>query len=501
MDQKGKTYLCIDLKSFYASVECSERGLDPLDTNLVVADSSRTEKTICLAVSPSLKAYGIPGRARLFEVVQSVREVNAKRRAAANGREPEGASFSDAELKQNPSLALSYITATPRMALYMDYSSRIYGIYLRHVAPEDIHVYSVDEVFIDATDYLRMEKKTAEEFARMLILEVLRETGITATAGIGTNLYLAKVAMDIVSKHIPADANGVRIASLNERSYRRKLWTHQPITDFWRVGQGYRDRLEKYGMRTMGDVALCSVRNQDLLYRLFGVNAELLIDHAWGYEPCTIREIKGYRAESRSLSSGQVLREPTPYETARLNVLEMVDALSLDLVEQRLVTDRLVLTLGYDSSNLRGEAAEGAYAGETKTDRYGRKVPKEAHGTTRLEEYTSSTKKLLEAARTLIDRIADKNMLYRRLNVCVTVIPESDVPQMGEGQLSIFDLDATAQAEKKKETEAKEKERRAQEAIIGIKNKYGKNAVLKVMNLEDGATMQERNGQIGGHKA
>ena len=382
-----KQYLCIDLKSFYASVECIERGLDPMTTNLVVADKARTEKTICLAVSPSLKKYGIPGRARLFEAVQKVKEANSQRKICAPNRRFIGSSYNATELNEHPELAIDYITAPPRMAHYMEYSTRIYQVYLKYVAPEDIHVYSIDEVFIDLTPYLKKGEITAHDMAIKMIRDVLATTGITATAGIGTNLYLAKIAMDITAKHMPADKDGVRIAELDEMSYRHQLWDHRPLTDFWRVGPGYASKLEAHGIYTMGDVALCSVGkeseyyNEDLLYKLFGINAELLIDHAWGWEPCTIAEIKAYKPSTNSICSGQVLQCPYDAEKARLVVKEMADLLVLDIVEKKLVTDQIVLTIGYDIENLKKSERENAYNGEVTTDRYGRKIPKHAHGT------------------------------------------------------------------------------------------------------------------------
>ena len=509
---ENKTYIAIDLKSFYASVECNERGLDPMTANLVVADSSRTQKTICLAVSPALKQYGIPGRPRLFEVVQKVREANAARRSKAPGRRFTGKSCDAGELRRNPSLEIDYIVAPPRMAYYMEYSTLIYKVYLKHVAPEDIHVYSIDEVFIDATGYLNMNGLTGREFARMLIQDVLRTTGITATAGVGSNLYLCKVAMDIVAKHVEPDADGVRIAELDEMSYRRQLWHHRPITDFWRVGKGYARSLEKVGIYTMGDIAKCSVGdvngyyNEALLYELFGVNAELLIDHAWGWEPCTIADIKAYRPEANSISSGQVLPCPYDFEKARLVVREMTDFLVLDLVERGLVTDQIVLTVGYDVANLTDPQIGRQYKGEVTTDHYGRKIPKHAHGTANLGGYTSSTKRILEAVTRLYDRIVDPNLLVRRMYVVAgRAIKENAVretPAQYE-QLSIFDMVDAAEAERKKaaETAALAKEKKIQKAMIDIKKKHGKNAILKGMNFEEGATGKDRNRKIGGHKA
>ena len=504
-----KTYISIDLKSFYASVECNERGLDPMTTNLVVADSSRTEKTICLAVSPSLKKYGIPGRARLFEVVQKVKDANEKRRMNAPGHRFTGKSYDEKELNSNPSLAIDYIIAPPQMAHYMDYSTWIYKVYLKHVSPEDIHVYSIDEVFIDATAYLKSRGMTGYEFARMLIKDVLRTTGITATAGIGTNLYLAKIAMDIKAKKMPADEDGVRIAELDEISYRKELWDHRPLTDFWRVGKGYARTLEANGMFTMGDVARCSIggmferRNEALLYKLFGVNAELLIDHAWGYEPCTIAEIKAYKPETKSLSSGQVLHCPYDTEKARLVIREMADLISLDIVEKGLVTNQIVLTLGYDIENLIDPKISSNYKGDITTDHYGRKVPKHSQGTENFK-YTSSTKRIVQAVSDLYDRIVNPNLLIRRMNLSVNNLVDEGEAKNTSGateQLSIFVDYEKLERERAEERAALEKEKQMQTAIIDIKKKYGKNAILKGMNLEEGATAKDRNAQIGGHKA
>ena len=491
---KQRSYIAIDLKSFYASVECILRGKDPMTTNLVVADESRTEKTICLAVSPSLKSFGIPGRPRLFEVVQKVREVNAVRRAAAPGKQFTGKSTDLPTLRRHPELQVDYLVAPPQMALYMETSTAIYQVYLKYIAPEDIHVYSIDEVFIDATNYLKLYGLTARELAMRIILDVLERTGITATAGIGTNLYLCKVAMDIVAKHLPADKNGVRIAELDELGYRELLWDHRPITDFWRVGRGYARKLERHGIFTMGDVARCSLQNEDLLYRLFGINAELLIDHAWGWESCTMADIKAYRPETNSISSGQVLQQPYDFEKAKLVTREMTDALVLDLVDKGLLTDQIVLTVGYDIENLTDPARAEAYHGEVTTDGYGRKIPKHGHGSANLGRPTASTSRIVEAMMELFDRVADRALLVRRLNVTAChVIPESEVPPE-EGQLSLFD-------EGQEDTEALEREKRRQRAILTIQKKYGKNALLKGMNLEEGATARDRNGQIGGHKA
>ncbi len=502
-----KTYIAIDLKSFYASVECIERKLDPMTTNLVVADKGRTEKTIGLAVSPSLKSFGIPGRPRLFEVVQKVKEVNNERRRKAG--KLTGESYNINELNANPSLAVSYIVAPPRMAYYMDYSTRIYQVYLKHVPPEDIHVYSIDEVFIDATGYLKSRGMTGHEFARMLIRDVLTTTGITATVGIGTNLYLAKVAMDIMAKKMPADEDGVRIAELDEITYRKELWDHRPLTDFWRVGKGYERTLEANGMFTMGDVARCSIggmfdrHNEALLYKLFGVNAELLIDHAWGYEPCTIEAIKAYKPETKSLTSGQVLHCPYEFDKAKLVIREMADLLSLDLVEKGLVTDQIVLTVGYDIENLTNPKISKLYTGPVTTDHYGRRIPKHSQGTANFK-YTSSTKRIVQEVSDLFDRIVNPNLLIRRMNISVNrLILEGDVKDTSSGseQLSIF-VDYEEEERKRAEEDATlKREKQMQTAIIDIKKRYGKNAILKGMNLEEGAAAKDRNSQIGGHKA
>ena len=500
---EGRTYLAIDLKSFYASVECVERGLDPMKTNLVVADATRTEKTICLAVSPSLKAYGIPGRARLFEVVQKVREVNAQRKRQAPGHVLTGSSVFDDELKASSSLAVDYIVAPPRMAHYMKQSAEIYDVYLRYVAPDDIHVYSIDEVFMDVTAYLEVYGVTARELAQRIILDVLHTTGITATAGIGPNLYLCKIAMDIWAKHVEPDENGVRVAELDEFSYRRLLWTHRPLTDFWRVGRGYAKKLADHGLYTMGDVARCSVNDEELLYRLFGVNAELLIDHAWGWEPCTIADIHAYRPQSNSVGSGQVLDRPYPYESARLVVREMADALALELVDKQIATDQIVLTVGYDIENLNDPQKRRAYRGSVTVDHYGRAVPKHAHGTANLGGHTSSAKLILDAVTKLFEEIADKSLLVRRLNlVAAHVLDEALVERDDEvQQLDLF-TDYEAQKQRKAEAEAAlAREKKRQQAILSIQHKYGKNALLKGMNLAEGATGKERNEKIGGHKA
>lgn len=504
-----KQYLCIDLKSFYASVECIERGLDPMTTNLVVADKARTEKTICLAVSPSLKKYGIPGRARLFEAVQKVKEANAQRKIYAPNRRFVGSSYNATKLDEHPELAIDYITAPPRMAHYMEYSTRIYQVYLKYIAPEDIHVYSIDEVFIDLTPYLKKGEITAHDMAIKMIQDVLATTGITATAGIGTNLYLAKIAMDITAKHMPADKDGVRIAELNEMSYRHQLWDHRPLTDFWRVGPGYASKLEAHGIYTMGDVALCSVGkasdyyNEDLLYKLFGINAELLIDHAWGWEPCTIAEIKAYKPSTNSICSGQVLQSPYNAEKARLVVKEMADLLVLDIVEKKLVTDQIVLTIGYDVENLNNSKRENAYNGEVTIDRYGRKIPKHAHGTANIGRYTSSTRLIVDATMKLYDEIINKKLLIRRINISANrLIPENEASEnTAPEQLDIF-TDYEEVKRQKQAAEAEfEREKRLQNTIISLKKKFGKNTILKGMNFEEGATAKDRNQQIGGHKA
>ncbi|MHB8070567.1 MAG: Y-family DNA polymerase [Candidatus Cryosericum sp.] len=507
--QGDHTYVAIDLKSFYASVECVERGLDPLTTNLVVADASRTEKTICLSVSPALKSYGIPGRARLFEVIQKVKEINAGRQRTAPDRTFVGSSCSALELKVSSNLSLGYIIAPPQMAHYMEVSTRIYNIYLQYVAPEDIHVYSIDEVFMDVTNYLSTYKLTARELTMKMIHNVLDITGITATAGIGTNMYLCKIAMDIEAKHIAPDKDGARIAELDEMSYRRSLWSHRPLTDFWRVGRGYARKLEENGLCTMGDVARCSIGksndhyNEDLLYKLFGVNAELLIDHAWGWEPCTIAEIKAYKPGRNSLSSGQVLQRPYTFEKAKLIVREMADLLVLDLVDKGLATNQMVLTLGYDIENLSNPEISKSYHGDVATDCYGRKVPKHAHGTANLGRQTSSAKLIMDAVMGLFDRIVDMNLLVRRINITANnVVDESSTVKADACEQPDLFKDYDALQKKRAEEELKlEREKRVQKAVLSIRKKYGKNAVLKGMNLQEGATTIERNKQIGGHKA
>lgn len=489
-------YVSIDLKSFYASVECIERGLDPLDTNLVVADASRTQKTICLAVSPSLKKIGISGRPRLFEVQRKVQEVNAIRR---NNTELTASSVFASELKKK-NLAVDFIIAKPRMAYYIDYSTKIYKIYLKYIAPEDIHVYSIDEVFIDVTNYLKTYKMTAKELAQTIIHDIYLSTGITATAGIGTNLYLSKIAMDILAKRTAPDENGVRIAELDELSYRKQLWSHTPLTDFWRVGKGYAKKLAEYGMRTMGDIARCSIgknteyHNEDLLYRLFGVNAELLIDHAWGWEPCKIEDIKNYHPENNSIGSGQVLHCPYDSNKARIVTKEMTELLVLDLVSKKLVTDQLVLTIGYDIENLQ----TGTYTGHIKEDMYGRKIPKHAHGTINLEEHSNSAMLIQEKMMQLYDRIVSPNLLIRRITLSFNHVIKKE--EQTVHQMNLFELGMTVE-EKPIDKKKLEKERKLQEAVLQIKGKYGKNAILKGLNLQEGATARDRNEQIGGHHA
>ncbi|WP_130837486.1 Y-family DNA polymerase [Lachnoclostridium sp. Marseille-P6806] len=514
--QEEKEYIAIDLKSFYASVECRERGLDPLTTNLVVADPERTAKTICLAVSPSLKAYGIPGRARLFEVVQRVREVNAGRRAAGRrgrGGEPEKSSWNDTELRADPELMLDYLTAVPRMSLYIEYSTRIYRIYLHFIAPEDIHVYSIDEILIDATSYRKLYHVTARELARRLIRAVQQETGIPATAGVAPNLFLCKAAMDIVAKHIPADEDGVRIAELDEKSYRRQLWTHMPITDFWRVGRGYARRLRQHGMLTMGDVARCSLQDEELLYRLFGINAELLIDHAWGRESCGMKEIKAFRPSSNSLGSGQVLQGPCDHRVGAIVLREMAEALVLGLVDRRLVTNQIMLYVGYDVENLKDPSIARLYHGEIKTDHYGRRVPKSANASLKLEGFTSSSRRIVGAFMKLFEEITEPYLLIRRFSIAVGNVAEEGSRAAGGGfaQMDLFSdfglaAEPAAGADvssggRGKETEEELREKRVQQAMLDIRKKYGKNAIVKGTDLQEGATGMDRNRQIGGHRA
>lgn len=506
---KSKTYIAIDLKSFYASVECRERNRDPLTTNLVVADPSRTEKTICLAVSPSLKKYGLSGRARLFEVIQKVKAANNIRKIKAPNHVFCGSSDDSIALQKNPSLKIDYITAPPRMARYMEYSTKIYNIYLKYIAPEDIHIYSIDEVFIDVTHYLSTYNMTARELAMTMIQDILSTTGITATAGIGTNLYLCKIAMDIVAKHIEPDKNGVRIAELDEMSYRRLLWNHRPITDFWRVGRGYSKKLEKIGLYTMGDIARCSIGkptdyyNEELLYKLFGINAELLIDHAWGYEPCTMEDVKTYKPETNSISSGQVLHCPYEFDKARLVVKEMTDLMVLDLVDKGLVTNQIVLTIGYDIENITDKNRSQSYKGTVTTNYYGKKVPKPAHGTTNLPKQTSSTTLITNAVMELYDKIVNKKLLIRRINIVANkLVDEHSVKNADKyEQLDLFTDYEILKKQREKENAESEREKRMQNTILDIKKKFGKNAILKGMNLQEGATAKDRNNQIGGHKA
>lgn len=506
---KCKTYIAIDLKSFYASVECRERSRDPLTTNLVVADPSRTEKTICLAVSPSLKKYGLSGRARLFEVIQKVKAANNIRKIKAPNHVFCGSSDDSLALQKKPSLKIDYIIAPPRMARYMEYSTKIYNIYLKYIAPEDIHIYSIDEVFIDVTHYLSTYNMTARELAMTMIQDILSTTGITATAGIGTNMYLCKIAMDIVAKHIEPDKNGVRIAELDEMSYRRLLWNHRPITDFWRVGRGYSKKLEKIGLYTMGDIARCSIGkptdyyNEELLYKLFGINAELLIDHAWGYEPCTMEDVKTYKPETNSISSGQVLHCPYEFDKARLVVKEMTDLMVLDLVDKGLVTNQIVLTIGYDIENITDKNISQSYKGTVTTNYYGKKVPKPAHGTTNLPKQTSSTTLITNAVMELYDKIVNKKLLIRRINIVANkLVDEHSVKNADKHeQLDLFTDYEILKKQREKENAESEREKRMQNTILDIKKKFGKNAILKGMNLQEGATAKDRNNQIGGHKA
>ena len=497
-----KIYACIDLKSFYASVECRERGLDPLKTNLVVADESRTEKTVCLAISPSMKQYGLGGRARLYEVLQKVKEVNYQRKRIHRFKEFRDKSYNDDELKNDKSLELDFIIAPPRMAYYMKYSTEIYNVYLKYLAPEDIYVYSIDEVFCDITNYLNYNHTTPRAFVTKMIHDVYKTTGITATAGLGTNMYLAKVAMDIVAKHCEPDKYGVRMSGLDEITYRKKLWNHKPLTSFWRVGPGYEKKLKANGLYTMGDIARCSLENEDLLYKLFGVNAELLIDHAWGYEPCTIENVKAYKPTRNSISSGQVLHCPYTYKKARLIIKEMSDLLALDLVSKKIVTDQLVLTVGYDIDNLNIPDIKESYTGEITKDQYGREVPKHAHGTINIDHKTSSSKTIMENMIKLYDRIVNRNLLVRRINITANNVISEDLVK-DKPIIQQFDLftdynEVEINREKQKEEEIKDK--KLQNVMLDIKSKYGKNAILKGMNLEEGGTTIDRNRQIGGHR-
>ena len=500
MGQQKRYYAAIDLKSFYASVECRERGLDPLLSNLVVADEERTEKTICLAVSPSLKALGIPGRARLFEVISKVRIANKKRERALRGSFS-GKSYLSYALEADPSLAIDFLIARPRMNLYMTYSAMVYQIYLRYLAPEDIHVYSIDEVLLDLTTYLQGYRQTPRDIVGAIMEDIFKEMGLTATAGIGTNLYLCKVAMDIMAKHVLPDEKGRRIAELDERSYKEQLWTHKPLTDFWRVGQGYTRKLEKHGMHTMGDVARMSLSHEDLLYDLFGINAELLIDHAWGVEPCTMEAIKAYEPEDKSISRGQVLSCPYGFTQGRLIVQEMADLLSLDLLKKKLLTDQLVLTVGYDIENLQKDSS---YTGEVKKDRYGRKVPHHAHGTGHLPSPSSSTKEVVALALKLYDELVDKNLTIRRVTLSAEkLISEEEAPKSAAPafeQLDLFTDYEAREKERKAKEEGEKKEKKAQEAALLVQRRFGKNALLKGMNLQEGATTRVRNETVGGHR-
>lgn len=497
----NKTYMCIDLKSFYASVECRERNLDPLDTNLVVADESRTDKTICLAVSPSLKSYGLGGRCRLFEVRQKVKEVNYQRRKNNHYRNFTGKSYIASELNKNPNFELDFIAAVPRMKLYMKYSTNIYNVYLKYIAPEDILVYSIDEVFCDITNYLSFYKMTAEELVMKIIEDVYNTTGITATAGIGTNMYLAKVAMDVTAKKMKPNKFGVRIASLDEMKYKKELWNHKPLTDFWRVGKGYAKKLEENGMYTMGDVARMSINNEDFLYKLFGVNAEFLIDHAWGYEPCTIADAKKYKPSTNSISQGQVLHCPYNYEKTKLIVREMTDNLVLDLVEKHLKTDQFVLTIGYDVESLTTPEIARKYHGEVTLDAYGRRVPKHAHGTANIDHKTSSTKVITSEIMKLYDRIVNPILLIRRLNLtaCNLVSEDTEDEPIIE-QVDLFSNYEEISKQKEKNLEDEIEEKKIQKTLLDIKKKYGKNSILKAMNYEEGATAKERNKEVGGHR-
>lgn len=505
MEQKRNIYMAIDLKSFYASVECISRKLDPLTTNLVVADVGKTQKTICLAVTPSLKKFGISGRARLFEVIQKVNENNRQRKRKAPGHTFTGESYDETELLQHPEYAMTYIAAPPRMAHYLEISTEIYNIYLKYISPKDIHVYSIDEVFLDVTGYLKAYQTSPRELAKRMILDILNTTGITATAGIGTNLYLCKVAMDIVAKRIRPDADGVRIAQLDEIRYRKLLWKHQPLTDFWRIGKGISKKLAQIGLYTMGDIAKCSlgkpedIYNEDRLYQLFGINAQLLIDHAWGYEPCTMEDIKAYQPQHTSISTGQVLHCPYDYEKTRLVIKEMLDLLALALVDKQQVTDQIILSVGYDIENLDKQS----YTGEVTTDRYGRKIPKPAHGTANLKRHTASCRLMSEAVMELFDRIVNPQLTVRRIHISANhILDEQQIPAMEmREQMDLFtDYEALTQQELQ-ENKQLEKEKRLQQATLQIKKKYGKNAVLKGMNLEEGANTIQRNKTIGGHKA
>ena len=488
------TYICIDLKSFYASVECVLRGLDPLTTNLVVADVSRTEKTICLAVSPSLKAYHIPSRARLFEVIQSVKEINRERKIK-NGNKPFRAKSYLAKELEDYSVELDYIAATPQMAKYIEFSSKIYQIYLKYIDASDIHVYSIDEVFMDVTHYLKMYKMTAEELVRTIIKEIYSKTGITATGGIGTNLYLAKIAMDIEAKKKEADEYGVRIAYLDENLYKKSLWSHMPITDFWRIGNGIARRLAKYGIYTMGDVARCAIENEELLFKEFGVNAEILIDHSFGIETVTIPDIKSYRPESTSVTVGQVIHCAYEKEKALLVVKEMTYELYEQLLEKHMLTNQIALAIGYDIEQ------KNPYYGEYALDMYGRKVPKSIHSSINLDGYTNSFELLKRASTLLFDKLCDSNLLVRRLFIVAThTIDESDYVKK-EKRLTLFDDPDEVKNNETKEKKREEKERSVEKTILNLKKKFGKNAVIKGLDLDKDGTTINRNKEIGGHKA
>ena len=509
MDSNRRTYIAIDCKSFYASVECLERGLDPMATNLVVADESRTDKTICLAVSPSLKAHGVPGRPRLFEVIRKIKDVNRERLRYAPNHKFTGKSCDAKELAASPELELDYIVAVPHMAHYIQCSTDIYQVYLKYVEEKDIHVYSIDEVFIDITEYMDFYKMSARELAGKIVRDVQKTTGIVTTVGIGTNLYLAKVAMDIVAKHTEPDENGTRIAELDEMSYRYQLWGHRPLTDFWRVGRGYAKKLEEHGLYTMGDIARCSLgkegefHSEKLLYKMFGVNAELLIDHAWGVEPCTMAAIHACKPRNNSISSGQVLQNPYDAEKARLIVKEMADMLSFDLLEKRLLTDQITLTIGFDRQNLENESIRRQYKGKIKTDFYGRSIPEHAHVTEHIGRYTSSAKLITDAATAIFDRTVDKNLLIRRITIeAAHVIGEKEAEtRHSVQQLDLFTDWAEEQKRNTEEKEQLERERKAQLAMLSIRQKYGKNAALRASSLEEGATAKSRNNQIGGHRS
>lgn len=495
----NRVYACIDLKSFYASVECVLRNLDPLTTNLVVADSLRTEKTICLAITPSLKKYGLKGRARLFEVIEKVNEINRQRKS--NIYKFSGKSYNELDLDNNPNLEVDFIVACPRMSYYIKYSTKIYDVYLKYIDKSDIYVYSIDEVFLDLTNYLKLYKKTPKELITMIIQDVYESTGITATGGIGTNLYLAKIAMDIEAKHTEPNEFGVRIAYLDEQTYRKKLWNHVPITDFWRVGSGYQKRLENINIYTMGDIAKLSLKNEEILYKIFGVNAEILIDHSWGYEPCTISDIKNYKPESNSISSGQVLLEPYSYEKAKVVLIEMIDSLCLELVEKKLITDKIVLTIGYDIENLNNKNKKIDYRGPVVLDHYGRVVPKSAHGTVTINHRTSSSKIITKSILKLYSDIVDYNLLIRRINISMVNVKSETNRNTIIEQLDIFTDSNDIEKIRNQERLDEKSENIVQQAILDIKKKYGKNSILKGTSYLEFSTGKDRNNQIGGHRA